>query len=422
MPRGQQYAVGVVQWFLMRVLDCGASLRGAAATSAAIDAATGGDDLGADRSTGRLWLLRLGLAALLRPKDRADDWAWMIDHSSQIGSCQCLVILGLRLSALPVGRALGHGDVEPIAVVPMTDSTKAAVAARLEEAAVHTGVPRVILNDHGSDLHGGVEIFRAAHPETVEIYDLTHKAACLLKARLEGDERWKSYTSALVQTKSRVQQTELACLVPPSPRAKARFMNVGPLVDWGVRTLARLGEPARLEALGIDAGRLCDKVGWRVGYRVGRGVWWGYQAVIDATLDVVRREGLYAGVEIDLAAAVPERSGAAGGLRADLMAFVRQEGLKARPGERLPGTTKVLESCFGKLKALEEGQSKGGFTGLGLSLGARVSEWTAERIGEALERCRVHDVLQWCRERLGRTVQSQRQQAYGAPAGATKPG
>jgi hypothetical protein len=41
-----------------------------------------------------------------------------------------------------------------------------------------------------------------------------------------------------------------------------------------------------------------------------------------------------------------------------------------RIGERLPGTTEVLESCFGKLKGLEDGQSKSGFTGLVLSLGA----------------------------------------------------
>jgi hypothetical protein len=32
----------------------------------------------------------------------------MIDHSIQIGTCKCLVILGIRLSDLPEGRALCH--------------------------------------------------------------------------------------------------------------------------------------------------------------------------------------------------------------------------------------------------------------------------------------------------------------------------
>ncbi len=420
MPRGQQYAVGVVQWFLTLVLDCGASLRCAAAVLGMIGMLCGRDDLAPDRSSGRLWLLRLGLAALLRPKVIAADWAWMIDHSIQIGPCKCLVILGIRLGELPEGRALCHRDLEPIALVPMTSSTKQTVAACLEEATAQTGVPRVILDDHGADLHGGVEIFRAAHPGTVEVYDITHKAACLLKARLEGDERWKSYSTESGQAKFQMQQTELASLVPPSQRSKARFMNVGKLVEWGVKTLALLDAPARLVPLGITEERMREKLSWLEGYREALGEWSGYQEVIDGTLDFVRRRGLYAGAEIDLAAAVPARSGPAGELRAELMEFVRGEGLKARPGERLPGTTEVVESCFGKLKALEDGQSKGGFTGLVLSLGAMVSDWTAERVSEALQRCRVRDVLDWCHKMLGRSVQSQRQHAYGGLGGATK--
>jgi hypothetical protein len=105
-----------------------------------------------------------------------------------------------------------------------------------------------------------------------------------------------------------------------------------------------------------------------------------------------------------------------------LIQFVRGESLKAHFGERLPGTTEVVESCFGKSKGLEDGQSKSGFTGLILSLGARVSEWTAESISEALERCRIRDVVDWCRKRLGQSVQSQRRQAYRRIEGATEPG
>ena len=128
--------------------------------------------------------------------------------------------------------------------------------AFLEEAVIpyeHDEVTRLIVDDHGADLHGGVEIFRAAHPETVEVYDITHKAACLLKARLEGDERWKSYATCLGRAKWAMQQTELAALIPPSQRSKARFMNVGKLVDWGVATSALVEDPGRLKSLGIAA-------------------------------------------------------------------------------------------------------------------------------------------------------------------------
>jgi hypothetical protein len=123
-----------------------------------------------------------------------------------------------------------------------------------------------------------------------------------------------------------------------------------------------------------------------------------------------------------LESALPAASGSAGELREQLMAFVTDESSKVRQGERLPGTTEVLESCFGKLKAMEDGQSKSGFTGLVLSLEAMVSKWTAQNLAEALEQYRVRDVLHWCQTMLGQSVQSQRRQAYSMAESATKPG
>ena len=422
VPRGQRYSVGVVRWFVSLVLDCGASLRCAASALELFGPVIGHEPMAPDFSTGRLWLLRLGLAALRQPKVGADDWAWMVDHSIQIGQCKCLVILGIPLSALPVGRSLRHEDMKPIALVPMTQATKETVAVCLEDAVAQTGVPRVIVDDHGADIHGGVEIFRQRHPETIEVYDITHKAACLLKPRLEGDPQWKSYLSQLGQTKAAVQQTELALLIPPSQRTKARFMNVRVLVEWGRTTLALVDDSSELKRFRITAERIQAKLGWLVEYREALAEWSANQEVIDATLEFVRRRGLYVGAGLDLAAAVPEASGVAGELREELIRFVRAESSKARLGERLPGTTEVLESCFGKLKALEDGQSKSGFTALVLSLGAMVSRRTAEAVGDALERCRVRDVVTWSKTMLGESVQSQRRQAYRRVKRATKMG
>jgi hypothetical protein len=421
VARGQQYPVGMVLRFMSLVIDCGTSLRCGAAVLALFGHPRDPQEMTPHASTGRLWLMRLGLWALLRPKVVADDWVWMADHSIQMGRCKCLVILGIRLSALPEGRPLCHEDMEPIALVPMTSSTKDTVAACLEETVARTGVPRAILTDHGSDLHGGVEIFRRHHCETMELYDVTHKAACLLKPRLEGDPRWKSFCSQLGQAKWAIQQTELAFLTPPSPRIKARFMNLDGVVEWGRKTLALVDDPSPLERLGASAERVREKLGWLVEYRAALSEWSAYHEVIEGVLDFVRHRGLFVGAGVALASALPAAPGTAGALREQLIAFVTTESSKVRIGERLPGTTEVLESCFGKQKALEGDQSKSGFTGLVLSLGAMVTKRTAESVAEALEKCRVRDVLDWCRKALGVTVQSQRKQAYSPPKRATKP-
>lgn len=423
MAPGQQYPLGVVQRFVAMVIDQGASFRCAAAALDLFLPPTGPEEASPAWSTGRLWLLRIGLAALVGPKIIADDWVWMVDHSIQIGPCKCLVILGLRLSEFTIAGPLRHQDMELIDLVPMDSATKHTVAGCLEDAVAKTGAPRAILSDHAADLHGAIEIFRRQHPETSELYDIKHKAACVLKALLEGDEPWKRFASLAAGAKVAIQQTPWACLVPPSQRSKSRFMNLSELVRWGRQTLALLDDPARLERLPGSSDSVRDKLGWLAEFRESLAEWSAYHELIEGALDFVRCRGLYVGAGSDLAEALPAApEGTARELRERLIAFVKAESSQARAGEILPGTTEVLESCFGRLKALEDGQSKSGFTGLVLSLGAMVSTRTAEAIGEALERCRVRDVLDWCREKLGVSVQSLRRRAYAEPRCATDPG
>jgi len=199
-------------------------------------------------------------------------------------------------------------------------------------------------------------------------------------------------------------------------------MNLDGLVAWGVKTLALVDDPSRLAELGISADQIEAKLGWLKEFRAELAEWSAWMAVIETTLDYVRCHGLTTGAGRELEAKLPAAEGSAGELREQLLGFVVDESSKVRQGERLPGTTEVLESCFGKLKDLEDGQSKSGFTGLVLSLGAMVSKWTVESIGEALERCRVRDVLDWCRKNLGQSIQSQRRRAYDTQQCATNPG
>lgn len=366
-------------------------------------------------STIRLWLMRLGHYKLTRPKQQAADWVWLIDHSVQIGPQKCLVILGIRLSQLPpAGECLRYEDLEPIELLPVETSTKQIVYEQLQAATAKTGVPRAILDDHGADLHGGVDLFRQAHPQTIEIYDVKHKAACLLKRRLQRDSRWAEFSRQVGQTKFQVQQTELAFLVPPSQRSKARYMNLETLIRWGQGTLRVLDERPEAVLAHCSVERLELKFGWLPDYREALREWSEFVAVIETVLDFVREQGLYAEAGDDLKETLEALNlGSAGRQVAkELQAFVRDESLKALAGERLPGSTEVLESCFGKLKSLEGEHSRSGFTGFVLSLCAVLAPTTAEVVQQALQCSRTKEVLNWCHENLGLSVQSKRKLAY----------
>jgi hypothetical protein len=368
-------------------------------------------------TTVRLWLLRVGLHKLNRPKERASDWVWIIDHSNQIGKEKCLVILGVRVSELPPpGKdyPLRLEQMEPIELEPVTVSDKEVVYRQLEAAAEKYGVPRGIIEDHGGDVAGGVEMFCGAHPETVKIYDITHKAACLLKARLENDEQWKAFAAKAGQTKCHIQQTELAFLVPPSQRSKARFMNLGPLIAWGAATLAIVDSPAPEVLQHVTRERLEQKLGWLREFREPLRPWSEMELTIDAAVDFVRTQGLYRQAAKDLRKRLGKLSVGqiARELGEDLAGFVADQAEQLRPGERLPACSEVIESCFGKFKLLEREQAKGGFTGLLLALAACVAERTQEVVHEALQRTKTKEVLAWIKAKLGDTVGSKRRLAY----------
>jgi hypothetical protein len=410
---GWAYGTGM-QVLFVRLVLAGTSLRGAARVLALLAEVLGWCVPTPHWTTGRLWLLRLGHAMLTRTQVKAEDWAWLIDHTVQIGQTKCLAIVGLRLVDLPPpGQCLTHHDLQLIALVPGVSWTKEDVAEQLQAASRRTGVPRVIVNDHGGDVHGGVQCFQERHAQTVEIYDAKHKAACLLKSRLEQDPRWQEFQHCLGQTRCAIQQTELAFLAPPGPKPKARFMNLATALHWADHVIAILRQPPAVIEDWVTTPRLYEKLGWLEAFADDVALWSEWQAVVDSVLGFVNQQGIYRGAAQSLRAELPPGLCASSrSLAQELVGFVAQQARQTRPGERLPGSTEVLESCFGRFKHLEKQQARGGFTSLLLGFGALLAKTTTEAVKQALTQSTTRKVVAWCKEHLGTTVFGQRKLAY----------
>ncbi|MBU0493066.1 MAG: hypothetical protein KKA73_25400 [Chloroflexi bacterium] len=414
VPYRHQYSVGHAALFIRLVLSDAASLRCAGRAMATLGTAWRGTATAPAWSTGRLWILRLGYYKLTRPKDPADDWVWIVDHTLQVGAEKCLVILGVRLSALPaVGHCLRHQDVEPIALLPVEQSNGEVVYHQLEAQVQKTGVPREIVSDHGTDLQAGIAQFCAAHRETAAIYDIKHKTAAVLKRELGQDPTWLAFAQQAHQTKRQVQQTALAALAPPGQRTKARYMNVDVLLAWGCQARAFLDNMEH-EAGMFDPEQVRQKLGWVAAFRHPLAEWHALLQVVTTTESYIRQRGLYQGVHLELEAHLKPLAATeqAQQVMAELVAFVAQEAAKATPGERLLGSSEIIESVLGTQKRLEQDQAKSGFTGLLLALCAVVADTTTDVVRQALETVPTQKVLAWCRENLGQSVQAQRRTAF----------
>ena len=244
-------------------------------------------------TAGRSWLLRLGYFKLHAPLVQADDWVFFLDHAIEIGKHRFLGIIGIRLADLPPsGECLKLSDMTPIALLPVEASTQEIVEQQLESVVTDIGVvPAAMLSDQGSDLSGGIDRFCKAHPKTVRYRDMPHLAALQLKKRLEKSDRWKAFLQQVTQTKFQTGQTELAFLVPPRLRSKARYMNLQSMLRWAERVLTVLDDPTLVPESFCSRERLKAKFDWLDEYRAEVELWSGWLSLTDATLDVVRRNG-----------------------------------------------------------------------------------------------------------------------------------
>lgn len=420
-PKGGQYSASLMQLWIQLVTVANVPLNGVASVLQIVSRYLGRSLPCPDSSTGRSWLLRLGWHELTRPLEIAHDWIWIIDHTVQIGQQKVLVIVGLRAAHLPpAGQALKRKDLQLIALVPQVAANQHTVCSELERAVSRTGVPRTILSDHGADLAAGIRRFQEQYPETIDLYDITHKVACLLKSQFESDPRWQQFIAAMSKFKNQVAQTELAGFHPTRLRPKARFMNVSPVIRWGLR-VSQVWKNCRQGSIpaGLTAARVAEKLSWIDGFQAALAEWSEWIAISQATLSVVRRDGYSSQTPSRLQQQLDDQPfsfPSSQQLATTAHTFVVEQ-CQVCPAERLPGSSEVLESTFGKWKLLERQQSQGGVTGLILALGTLLGGTACKVRSElirAWERSGCKNSTQWIKSELPQTVTAQRRALLGS--------
>ena len=358
-------------------------------------------------STIRSWLLRVGFYALSRPLDRSKPWLWLLDHTIQIGTRKILLILGCPLDQVPFGqRALQLSDMQLVALTPMEQSNGDAVETQLENAALRTGVPRLLVSDQGSDLLKGIGDYREIRPKTCHVPDAAHYGANLLKHAWNDQPRWQQFGQLLQDTSAKLRQTKAAYLLAPRMRAKARFMNVDAQLRFAGRLLKHLDSAA-------PQAKASEYYGWLREYRDDLTAWQREHRLVQTTIELVRVDGLHAGTGPLLEKAWDEIGPRESEVRiaAGLRAYVATYQPKTL-GERFVASTEILESSFGKLKRIEGQQSQDGITGLVLALGAIVGHPTEADLKEALDATPQKKVDGWLERTLGPTIQWLRRQFF----------
>lgn len=184
----------------------------------------------------RQWVLRVGLYVLKQPQRRT-DWIWIVDVTLELGKGKCLVVLGITQAdwnqRVESGQCcLNHHDMSVLAIEVLFECNGIIIEQKLLELGERVGQPKQIVSDHGSDLKKGIGLYIKRSEGSIQTHDVTHAMALLLKHSLETEPQFQRFLTQCHQSRQQLQQTQLLFLFPPAQRSKARYLNIGLLVQW----------------------------------------------------------------------------------------------------------------------------------------------------------------------------------------------
>lgn len=373
------------------------------------------------------WVLRLGLHALTCPKEQADDWVLLVDHTIQLGNQKCLIIAGIRLAHwTALERPIQLSDLSVISIEVVDVSNSSVVRDQLNNACKLVGDACAIVSDQGSDLIGGINLLeqsRLPHqPPLIGLTDMSHRAATALKHVLEKDSNWTAFIALCGKTQPKVKQTELGALLPPKLKVKARYMNLDPLIGWSQRMLTLLDTPPSERPEAERLGRLDEKFGWLLQFRESIQVWGQLTAMVQATLRHARQKGFAAGGAEELAASLAgdAQESRTKQFRDEVVEAMRENIAKLQPGQRIPASSEILESLIGKGKQLGRQHCREGFTRNVLAMAASVTDRNIDLIKTSFKAVKNKTLSTWVQDQLGTTLTTFRRRALPIPP-RTKP-
>lgn len=191
----------------------------------------------------RLAIVRLGSVCQLQgrylPKAPFSNGSiWMIDLSIGLGAGKILAVLALDAhhhQGIKEAPSL-HGT-RCIGVAVAASWNGESIAAFLKRLIAVMGRPAAYLKDGGGELRKAIDHLREQGLQSPAVDDLSHATASMLRRLYQDHPDFETFLSACGRVSGHLKQTLLACLVPPTVRTKARFMNVHRLFNWADRLL-----------------------------------------------------------------------------------------------------------------------------------------------------------------------------------------
>jgi hypothetical protein len=417
------YKVTTIKVSIEQIIEGGNSYRGVARTLKILSQSICLET--PHYSSIRNWVYRLGLSELKRPKEKRDDWLYLIDLTVELGREQALVIYGVsekswREEILPKGRALQQTDGEIISLEITDSATGEWIKTILEKVSLEVGVPLQIVGDQGSNLRKGIKLYQQKYPQVISTYDVTHGMANLLKQELFGDEIFQNFLSDCHRCRQQLQQTELAFAAPPAQRAQCRYFNLERLVNWAHHILNSpitiFFELLAEEKIEKVEERLREKFRWLWSYEAEILFWMTRLNMTRSLEKQVKIEGfnidslgrfLNSLSSLDIPPSLDHFQG-------KILNYLEEQISPIQPHQTLLASSDILESLFGRYKQFSRRCPLKDFRSMLLTIPLATMNLTAELVKQGLQAITGKELSEWINEVFGQSMLSQRQTLFAS--------
>ncbi|GFE72278.1 hypothetical protein [Chroococcus sp. FPU101] len=415
------YRISTISVVVQQFIKVGNSFRGAAKTMQLISSHSQLDT--PHYSSVKNWMEKIGLFELLRPKQRRDDWLFIVDLTIELGKSKALVIYGIsyqdwQLHNLRNRSSLKPTDGQILALEVTTEATGAWIYGILESVSQSVGIPLQIIADRASNLRKGIQLFQDRHQKVIYTYDVTHAMANLLKKELFGSECFQNFLADCHSCRLHVQQTELAFAAPPAQRSQCRYFNLDRLVNWSLRMfqcdltfLARL-----LPNLSFPQflARWQQKFSWLEDYYEPICFWRSLLFLTRTLEKQLKSFGLHQAslLHYSQKLSLHKISHFTLPFKQKIFSYLQEQILPCFDHTFL-ATSDVLESLFGRYKYFSQRCPIKELRSLLLTIPLSTVNFNHEFVKEALTTVHVSDLSQWIQHTFGQSNLSKRKLLFG---------
>lgn len=362
------------------------------------------------------WVKKVGYYQLSQPKEIAGDWVIIIDESIQIGAEKLLLILGIRDSKIDFSRPLNFQDVLPILQISKSGWNAQKVKIEIERAKEILGSIKYAVSDKGSSINKGLELCGIPH-----VHDITHRIANILKKVYKNDNEFTCYLDKLSTLRLQIQQTKWAHLLPPQQRSQSRFLNLKPMMEWGIKILGYLEKYGEKGENRDETGAIKEKLQWIIEKEAFIREINQVLDVINKIFKLVKNQGICKETVIKCNQFVDELKSTRGEkIKEEIMLYLNEVITTIKGEKRILCTSDIIESAFGMYKNNISKNALNGITNLSLCIPANTNKIEPIEIKQIMEMVEIKMIKKWTEENIGDSILRRRKRAFAKQINGVK--